>query len=278
MLLINNMPPVRFIVRCLASAILAMAAAAPLVAQDPAASGQSLPPAGEVQSKLEQWVKTRQLISEERAAWEVEKATLAGLNELRLRESGQLDEFITAARSRVAEIDAQRSQFAEDETSLKAWRSGVEKEVTSLEQQIRPLLPRFPAPLRGKVEEALIRLDAPDPDEPLQNRTRDILLVLQAYLEFQNTLTVETDIREIAGSRREVEILYLGMSQAWYVDIEGKHSGYGVPADNGWIWTEDNSIAPRVRSAIEIQARRAAPTFVELPLASGSPGTTPETK
>ena len=278
MLLINNMPPVRFIVRFSAPALLAMTAAAPLMAQDPAAPGPSLPPASEVHSKLEQWVKTRQLISEERAAWEVEKATLAGLNEVRLRESGQLDEFITAARSRVAEIDAQRSRFAEDENSLKAWRSAMEKEVTSLEQQIRPLLPRFPAPLRAKVEEALIRLDAPDSDEPLQNRTRDILLVLQAYLEFQNTLTVESDIREIAGARREVEILYLGMSQAWYVDIDGKHSGHGVPGDSGWNWTEDNSIAPRVRSAIEIQARRAAPTFVELPLARGSSGTSPEIK
>lgn len=278
MLLINNMPPVRFIVRCFASALLVMAAAAPLAGQESAPAGEPLPKAGEVQSKFEQWVKTRQLISEERAAWEVEKATLAGLNEVRLRESEQLDEFITAAGARVAEIDAQRSRFAEDETALKAWRSAMEKEVTSLEQQIRPLLPRFPAPLRGKVEEALIRLDAPDPDQPLQNRTRDILLVLQAYLDFQNTLTVESDIREIAGARREVEILYLGISQAWYVDIDGKHSGYGVPGDSGWIWTEDNSIAPRVRSAIEIQARRAAPTFVELPLARGSSGTNPETK
>ena len=153
-----------------------------------------------------------------------------------------------------------------------------EMEINTLEQQIRPLLPRFPAPLRGKVEEALIRIESPDPDQPLQNRTRDILLVLQAYLEFQNSLTVESDIREIAGARREVEILYLGTSQAWYVDIDGKHSGYGIPADSGWTWTEDNSIAPRVRAAIDIQARRAAPTFVELPLARGSSGTSPEKK
>lgn len=278
MLLINNMPPVRFIVRLFVPAILVMTAAAPLAAQEAAAPGAALPPAGEVQSKLEQWVKTRQLISEESAAWEVEKSTLTGLNEVRLRETEQLDEFITAAGSRVAAIDAQRSQFAEDEVALKAWRSVMEKEVASLEQQIRPLLPRFPAPLRGKVEEALIRIESPDPDQPLQNRTRDILLVLQAYLDFQNTLTVESDIREIAGARREVEILYLGMSQAWYVDIDGKHSGYGIPADSGWTWTEDNSIAPRVRAAIDIQARRAAPTFVELPLARGSSGTSPETK
>jgi len=278
MLLINNMLPVRFIARLIVPASLLTAAAAPLAAQEPVAAGAPLPKATAVQSTLEQWVKTRQLISEEQAAWEVEKSTLAGLNEVRLRESAQLDEFIAAAGERVTELDAKRAAFDKEETDLKTWRAGMEKQVASLEQQIRPLLARFPAPLRGKVEEALIRLESPDPDQPLQNRTRDILLVLQAYLEFQNTLTVESDIREIAGARREVAILYLGMAQAWYVDIDGKHSGYGVPSDKGWVWTEDNSIASRVRAAIEIQARRAAPTFVELPLAKAISGTTPETK
>ena len=91
-----------------------------------------------------------------------------------------------------------------------------------------------------------------------------------------NNIPAPVPVDDIISRWGEGPIWHEG--RLWYVDIEGKHSGYGVPADNGWIWTEDNSIAPRVRSAIEIQARRAAPTFVELPLASGSPGTAPETK
>jgi hypothetical protein len=278
MLLISIMPRSYFIPRFCAPAFIAMAAGFPLVAQETAALPATLPKAEEVQSKLAQWVKTRQLISEESSAWAAEKATLTGLNEVRLRESGQLDEFIAAAGERVSEIDGKRAAFEKEETELKAWRGEMEKRVAELEAQIRPLLARFPLPLRLKVEDALIRLESPDPDQPLQNRSRDLLLVLQAYLDFQNSLTVDSDIREINGARREVTLLYLGMSQAWYVDGEGKYSGYGVPTDTGWVWTEDNSIAARIRSALDMQARRAAPAFVKLPLAPGNSGTPSESK
>ncbi len=249
-----------------------------LAAQEDSPSDPPLPQAKEVQSKLEQWVKTRQLISEESAAWAAEKATLVGLNEVRLRESGQLDEFIAAAGIRVAEVDKQRAALAEDETDLKNWRAGMERQVAALEKQIAPVLRRLPPPLHRKVEEAAIRLEAPDPEAPLQNRARDILLVLQAYLDFQNTLTVDSDIREIDGTRREVSILYMGMAQAWYVDTDGKYSGYGIPSDNGWVWTDDNSFAPRVRAAIDIQTRRATPSFVTLPLAPATSDSTAESK
>ena len=250
----------------------------PLAAQENSASDPSLPKAKEVQGKLEQWVKTRQLISEESAAWSAQKATLANLNEVRSRESKQLDEFIAAAGTRIAEVDEQRAALAKDETGLKTWRAEMEKQVAALEKRIAPLLRRLPPPLHRKVEEAAIRLEAPDPEAPLQNRARDILLVLQAYLDFQNTLTVDSDIREIDGTRREVSILYMGMAQAWYVDIDGKYSGYGIPSDNGWVWTEDNSFAPRVRAAIDIQRRSATPSFVTLPLAQAHSDSTPETK
>ena len=80
------------------------------------------------------------------------------------------------------------------------------------------------------------------------------------------------------GARREVDILYLGMSQAWYVDAEAKYAGYGVPGETGWVWTEDNSIATSARSAIDIQARRATPAFVKLPLARGTSISSQESK
>lgn len=246
--------------------LLLLLAAASLTAQE-----NPLPKAEEVRSKLEEWVKTRQLISEEASGWEAEKATLAELSEVRKRESAQLDEFIAAAGKRVDEIAGKRAAFVKEESDLKAWRSELEKRLTKLESQLTPLLPRFPAPLREKVEESLIRIESPDPDQPLQNRSRDLLLVLQAYLDFQNSLTVDSDVREIAGERREVDILYLGMTQAWYVDADGRHAGYGVPASAGWEWTDDPGIASRVRSAIDIQTRRSTPAFVELPLAGKNP-------
>lgn len=246
-----------------------------MVAHQVLAQDASLPKAVEVQNKLEQWVKTRQLISEDTSTWEAEKAILSELNGVRQRETAQLDEFVKAAGQRVDEIAGQRTAFAKEESDLKAWRSELETRLGKLRSQLAPLLPRFPPPLREKVEESLIRIESPDPDQPLQNRTRDLLLVLQAYLDFQNTFTVDSAIREIDSARREIDILYLGLTQAWYVDAEGKHSGYGHPTDTGWQWTEDSSIAANVRAAIEIQSKRATAAFVELPITKADPNTQP---
>lgn len=233
------------------------------------AQEEPLPEAEVVQSQLEKWVETKQLISRERSGWQAEKAMLSDLNSIRRKEIAQLEEFITAAGERVAEIDRRRAEFIDEEKELKEWRKTLETKVDELEETIRPLLPRLPAPLREKVAESVNRLQSPDPSAPLQNRARDLLLVLQATLEFHSTLTLDGDIREIDGERREIDVLYLGLTQAWYADATGRYGGFGIATDNGWNWVEENRLARRIRKAIEIQQRTLPPEFVELPVLNG---------
>lgn len=259
--------------KLLTLALIAALPAAVICAQEPAvpAAAAATPApvdAALLQKKTGEWIETRRLIGEEAAAWQTEKNSLAELNAIRTKETSQLDEFVQTATVRIEELTTRKGALAKEQTDLKAWRAKLETDLSALEAGLRPLLPRFPAPLREKIQESLTRLESPEADEPLQNRARDLLLVLQACLEFQNTLTLHHEVREIGGERREVEVLYLGMTQAWYVDAAGRHSGHGVPGEQGWIWTEDATIASRVRSAIEIQARRATPAFVELPLSN----------
>lgn len=251
------------------AALTLCAAISPAKAQE---KEKPFPSPTEVQKKATEWVLTRKLISEEDAAWQGEKASLADLNAIRLKETEQLEEFVKLAGSRVEELAGKRATFTKEESELKAWRAELERKVVELETGLKPLIADFPAPLRDKIQESLIRIEAAEVDQALQNRARDILLVLQACLEFQNAITVHTDVREIDGERREVEVIYLGMTQAWYVDASNKHSGYGVPGSGAWEWTEDNSIASRVRSTLEIQTRQATPAFVELPLSNGARG------
>lgn len=232
------------------------------------AAQESPPDAALVQKKTLEWIETRRLVGEEAAAWQAQKGTLSELNTIRRKEIEQLSEFIEAGGARVDELAGKRAALAKEETELRAWRSDLERRLQAFEESLRPLLPRFPPPLRQKVEESMIRLETPDPERPLQNRARDVLLVLQAFVEFHNSVTLDSEIREIDGERREVDVLYLGVAQAWYVDATGRHAGSGVPGENGWVWSEDTSLAPRVREAVEIQARRAQPAFVELPVSN----------
>lgn len=234
------------------------------------AQEEPLPEGEVVKAGLQEWIKVKQAISKERSDWEAEKEMLSELNSIREKEIAQLGEFIEAAGERIAEVDKKRSEFTEEEKTLKDWRRQLESSVSELENQIRPLLSRIPTPLREKVAEAVLRLETPDSGAPLQNRTRDVLLVLQATLEFQNALTLDGDVREIEGERREIDILYLGLTQAWYADKTGSFGGLGRVTENGWEWIEENRLAPRIRKVIEIQQRSLPPEFVELPILNGN--------
>lgn len=244
---------------CLFPAILL--ALTPLSAQEVA----PLPDAALTQRKTEEWIQTRRLISEEAAAWKSEKATLSDLNAIRTKEAAQLDEFIQASGARVEELAKQKDNSASERDSLRKWRSEFEASFAKLEAGVKALAPRIPTPLRDKIEDALLRIEAAEADRPLQDRVRDVLLVLQSAKEFDDNFTVTTEVREIEGKSVEVRLLYLGLAQAWYVDATATHAGYGVPSADGWVWTEDRSIARAVHDAIAIQTGEATAAFVTLP-------------
>jgi hypothetical protein len=231
----------------------------------PAQETTPLPPAALVQKKAEEWIRTRRLIGEEAAAWAQEKATLSDLNAIRGKEAAQLDQFIETAGTRVEDLAKQKAAFTGERESLRKWRSDFEAAFVKLEAEVKALLPRFPTPLRDQVDDAVIRLEEAGPDRPLQDRVRDVLLVLQSAKEFDDGFTVTTEVREFDGTQVEVRILYLGLAQAWYVDATGTHAGFGQPSADGWVWTEDRAIAPSVRDAIAIQTGEATAAFVTLP-------------
>lgn len=229
---------------------------------------EPLPSPEIVQKKIEKWVETKKTISAERSKWETQEATLKDLNQIRQRESAQLEEFALAAKERVSELAKRRDEFAKEEQELKAWRKKLESEVGEFERRVQPLLAQFPPPLRAKVDEAAIRLEAADESAPLQNRIRDVLLLVQAWQEFHNTITADSELREIDGQKREVKLLYFGMTQAFYVDASGRHAGYGIPSGQGWQWTEEKALAPKIQLAIDVHARSETPQFVRLPIVS----------
>jgi DNA repair exonuclease SbcCD ATPase subunit len=218
-----------------------------------------------VQEKIREWVKTKKQIGEERSHWDAEKQSMTDLNELRRKEIAQIDELIAAAGARLADAEKQRTELLAEEAATRAWRASVEGRIGKLEADLRAQLPKFPPPLREKIGDAIQRLENPQPDTPLQNRYRDVLAILGEAGNFQNTLTIDTELREIGGIQVEVDVLYLGLAQAWYVDRTGRHAGSGRPDAAGWQWTDDAALASRVRDAIAIQRKQAAPAFIGLP-------------
>lgn len=226
-----------------------------------------LPSAAEVQEKLRQWVRTQQLISKERSDWDADKRALADLNELRDREVAQLDELIEAAGSRLTDAETRRAELVAEEEKLRSQRSDLEKSIAGFETSADELLLAFPAPLRKQLADAIERLGSSDAaDTPLQNRYRDVLAVIIEAGAFDSRLTLDAELRDFDGKSIKVDVLYLGLGQAYYTDRAGIIAGTGKPGADGWTWTERPELAASIRKTLDVFQKQASPVLVELPL------------
>ena len=79
------------------------------------------------------------------------------------------------------------------------------------------------------------------------------------------------DLKELLtmpdDSRREVDVLYLGLARAFAVSTDNAWAANGTPTGKGWHWETRENIADPVRRAISIYKREEPAAFVELPLA-----------
>lgn len=239
-------------------------------AQSDAAAGAS---AALLQEKVREWVRVQKLRGEEAADWAEQQRELVGLNALRRTEIAQIDELIVAAGARLEEATQQREELRAEQAELRVARAELGRRIGELEAALRVQITSFPPPLQEKIEDVAARLAAGgEKERPLQDRYRDVVAVLSAVGEFGRTLSVAGEMREIGGERVAVEVLYLGLAGAWYVDRGGKLAGTGRAAPGGWVWTADSGIAGRVRAAIDMHRKKASPGYVRLPFEAGEGG------
>ncbi len=238
--------------------------AVPLWSQE--ASDSDRTPPSLAQEKAREWVEVQKTISAEESAWVQEKQEVQDLMELRRKEIAQLDEVIAAAGTRLRDAEEQRTALLAEEKELRTERQLLQQRIKEMESRIRALEPSFPPPLRNKVADALERLEVTDSSLPLQNRYRDVLAILTEAGNFQNQITVDSEMRELGDEQVEVQVFYLGLGQAYYTDRSGRHAGHGVPTTEGWSWTEDPSLSSRIRKAIAVHQKQAPAELVRLPL------------
>ena len=223
-------------------------------------------PPAVVQEKVREWIRVKKTISAEKSGWEQQKATLSDLNEIRKKEIAKIDELIEAAGNRFADAEKQRAELTTEEVALQEKRALFEKRVIALEAGLRERVAYFPTPLLEKIDDEVGRLSETDSAASLQNRFRDVIAILTEAGAFENKITVVTDLQEIGDQQIEVDIIYVGLHHAYYVNRNGDHAGTGQPGADGWIWNSNNKLAGEIREAISIHRRETTPRFVKLPL------------
>ena len=226
--------------------------------------------AGGDESYVKKWAGVRQLISSEREAWRERKELLTFNIQLLETEIGNLEEQIAEAEELAKEAVREQSLFWANESSHLATDAFVETKIGDYENKIRTLKEQFPQPLIERIERFTVQIPE-SPEETnlsLDQRTSNILRILEEVDKFNNSVTVLRELQEIAsGQVVEVKTMYLGLAQGYYVDPNAKYAAVGRPGPGGWEWEPNNAIAKEISRSIAMFEKTETPAeFIELPV------------
>lgn len=240
--------------------ILLLGLATPLWAQ---------PPLGATRTALERWIEARQLISKTSADWQADRELLEQTVALYERELQSLAMQRGEVSTNTAQVDIERAAALKQQAGLEAASAKVRELAAALEKRAAALAPSFPAPLADKVRPLLARFPAdPAAERPTGlERMRNVVGLINEVNRFNAAVTVISQVKKNpAGAEVQVETIYLGLAQAFFVDKAGEYAGVGAPGANGWEWTPRPELAGRVQRALAIYRNTAPAAFVGLPV------------
>lgn len=222
-----------------------------------------------VRGIIEQWVQTRQLISEEKKDWALDREMLEERIKLVEHEIGSLREKIGQAQQNISDADKKRAELVEQNDKLKSAGEHLKGIASNLEAQTLSLNKRLPDPIRERIKPLSQRLPE-DPNETklsLSERFQNVIGILNEVNKFNREPTVTSEVRTLDdGSVAEVTALYIGLGQAYYVGAKGTIAGVGRPSENGWSWESSNDSADGITDAVAILKNEKVASFVPLPV------------
>jgi len=204
---------------------------------------------------LDRWVETRRIISEEKSDWRTEKTILTDTKDLLSSELERLEQAISDLEESATAADKEREELAAEKERLNAASDVVEKNLGGLEAQLKRITAMLPDPLVDKIKPLIRRLpdDPTDTDVSLGQRVQNIVGILSQADKFNTTITLTSESQELeSGKLVQVSTLYWGVATAYFVDDSGTYGGYGVPAEDGWEWTEVEGAGPAIRELLSV--------------------------
>lgn len=182
----------------------------------------------ETRNTVTQWVQTRQLISQTRADWAADKDTLEQTLRLFERELQSLTKQMDKESTDRTQVDKEREEALAQQQELNAALEQLTETAGRLEKRVVSLSATFPPPLMEKVQPLLGRIPA-DPAAtkagPVE-RMQNLVGILNEADKFNAAVTVVSEVRKNpAGAEVQVETIYVGLAQAYFVDKAGTYAG-----------------------------------------------------
>ncbi len=204
-------------------------------------------------AQADAWLRLRRELAQEREAWTVRRQHTAQRIELLELEREALEERIAEGAATAERDEAQRSR---GERWLQAWEDGLRE----ADEHVGGLARQLEASPDGSSWTL-------SPDWPAGERLRALLARAIDLQHRHQRLWHEHRVLSGPDGRLRMEVLHLGLSQAYAVSPDDQQAGHGVWTGAEWQWVWNPEWASAIRQAIRIHRSEGPPRWIELPVA-----------
>ena len=265
---------------CLALLLGAAAAHAQQPSATPPAPAVSYEKTREV---LQKWAETEKRITEERRDWEEGKSLLKGQVDLVNGQIRELEEKIADAKRRREEALRKKEEMLAEKAKILEAATDVNRMADDLETGIRAAVKQVPEAIvkEKKLDILIAQLDASakaraeavkeqqagkEKVVPIASRYQAIVGLIDQINQTYPLLHKAVETRRLPDGREtNVTVVYVGLGQAYFVNLAGDFAGIGTPGPEGWEWTTRNELARDINQIIEIVDKSGSPKVFPLP-------------
>jgi hypothetical protein len=234
-------------------------------AADPGAKAESIK---ESKAALAKWMQSQQIISKELAEWATARDIFNDRVELTKGQLEAIEEKLKGVEEEIGKADTAKVAAIQRKDELLAATEALRSELPALEEQVRDRHTLLPVPFQDKVAPIFQRIPT-DPKTTkisLAERYQNVIGILNEVNKLHNEITVVSEIRLLAdGKPTEVQTIYLGLAQAYYLSMKGDAAGTGKPGAKGWEWTPRNELTKPLKDVLAVMNAKTKPRFISIP-------------
>jgi hypothetical protein len=223
-----------------------------------------------LEALVAQWSELRLAVSTEQREWKTRESQLRAEIALLEKERAGLRKEIDSATREQVSIGSDRLASLGDKERLSEMLDGLPARLDLAEASLRAWPDRLPTPLREQLKPAFRPL-MQNPDASARSPAARLQRIVGLYAEIEKLQHGVHVIKQVltlpGGSRREVDVCFLGLVRGFAVSPDNQWAAIGTPAIGEWQWETRTEIADRVRLAVDIHNRERAAQLVTLPLA-----------
>lgn len=222
----------------------------------------------ETRDVLQEWVKVKALISEEREDWATEKALVADTIDLLKAEKELLAETIESRKEAAEAASSERTELSMQKESLDAAAAKLGETLSSYEAEMVAWVPTLPELLQEELSPLIRRLPAEgeNTNAGIGRRLQSVVGILSQIDKFNSSVTYRKELRGSEDMAKETDTLYFGLAYAVYSDAEGTSAGYGKPGPSGWVWEAAPEAALDIKELIAVYKNETPAKYISIPL------------